>query len=211
MAAGGVVQGPRSVNYRQRGDSRDDADNYTFTGVSIGDASPERIVVVAVYGRRTSGETNWGTITIGGVASTVIWNRGSSTFPHALVSSVVPTGMTASINILSTPNILHTVAYAVWTVYGATNPTPYQTENTNDLDVGVDIDVPTEGVLIASAWNNSTATAIYGVTQRYGLQVASSTSSIFMRGGDETLALGATSRNVYVDTTGGGTLVAASW
>lgn len=97
----------------------------TFNNVPIGVATSDRIVIVCTAGYRATSFTN--SVTIGGIAATTGGSAGSQD-SVGIYYAVVPSGTTANIVVNSSTNV-DTLGIAVFSLYGASSPTPIATSS----------------------------------------------------------------------------------
>jgi hypothetical protein len=77
---------------------------YTFSGAKLGPESPNRLIVVTIS-QTWSTARNVSTVTIGGVAATLITQNGVTARPCWMYAAVVPTGLTGDIVITYTGGV----------------------------------------------------------------------------------------------------------
>jgi hypothetical protein len=104
---------------------------YTFTGVSIGTASDDRLVVIACAAGRSSAENTLSSVTIGGTAATVHAASpsvvsGAATIQCGIASRLVTSGTTADIVITWSAQV-DACNLAVYTLTAWKSSTPTST------------------------------------------------------------------------------------
>jgi len=134
---------------------------WTYTSVSIGAASFDRVVIVAFVGRDLS--TNFVTsATIGGSAATIAFATNTNSF-GSIMYLPVTSGTTADIVVNLGSGTSSGGAVYVWTLTGASSSTPsYTGSNTALSGVGSVSLTPASGsapIFVAAAWGGSNATA----------------------------------------------------
>lgn len=144
------------IEYIATAESGSNASSYTFSGVSIGTATSDRLVVVVVTSADTGGNTAaLSSVTIGGNAATIHVSSGTSEFITAVASLLVPTGTTANI-VLNFSNSIGRAAcqtYRVWDYNDATpNATSTSGGTTNATSRSATVAIPSTG-----------GVAVYGV------------------------------------------------
>lgn len=157
---------PMAASFVTNGMTPSGSNPYTFSGVSIGDAAGDRLVVVAI-GWGTSGTVTVSSATIGGVSASIAAQTTGTNVGIALIYAVVPSGTTADIVVtMSTSG--SRLYYGVWRVTGQLSTTPYDTDapaGGGSASRSVTIDIPAGGFVFAASqgsdpggvtWTNAT-------------------------------------------------------
>jgi hypothetical protein len=154
-----------------------DGTTFTFSSHSIGTAASDRLVVVAVSARDSSGSDVITGVTIDGNAATSVAASASSASPTAIFSRSVPSGTTADI-VVSVGSSFAACVIHVYTITGLSSTTAVDTLTSvnGSSDPTGTIDVSADGVLIAVAQSQATTTATWtGVTEDYDAQTETRT------------------------------------
>lgn len=131
---------------------------FTFAAQSIGVASPDRLVAVALmYGAVGA----IGSVTIGGIAATKVIGAANGTAFAEIWVAVVPAGTTANIDLGSGSGTFPRLCISVYSIYGIANQTPLSTgtDITSPYSVGLS---SAAGCVAIGAFINNTNTL--GVT-----------------------------------------------
>jgi hypothetical protein len=116
-----TVSPPAVVSYIGSTQNTSNLSSYTFSNVSIGTASADRIVVVGGGGPNSAAGSLVSSITIGGNTATV--HTQASASQSWLASLLVPTGTTATI-VVNYGNTKLNCTIFVWTITRAKSTTP---------------------------------------------------------------------------------------
>lgn len=129
---------------------------YTFTGVDVGDAVADRIVVVGLSAYLTNAGGNAVySATIAGNSMTAIATPGGGHASSGLFYYNLTSGTTADIVMTSNIGNIYRARVHVWAVYGAGSTAPSDSDSDGSQATGnaasktVTVNVPTGGVLIA--------------------------------------------------------------
>jgi len=147
--------------------------SYTFSSVDIGDASSDRLVIVAASCTQIGSHTVSG-VTIGGSAATIHVNP-SATFFSAIASLVVSSGTTADI-VVTTSTTAQRCAIAVWTAKGLDSTTPDGTGTASGSSPSTSLTTSVGGIGVGIIrHNNSSPSDVTwsGLTERADDQGAS--------------------------------------
>ncbi len=148
MALFGAIAIRRSaitLSYEATGLDETDRTTYTFSGLAIGAASANRKVLVSIWTRSGVGTpATVSTVTIGGVAATVLKSGPLNTFQNlAFAIADVPTGTTGDV-VVTFGSGVTSCAVAVYRLIGATGTV--STEYTDIADpFTVSADIPAGG------------------------------------------------------------------
>lgn len=112
-----------------RGFSSDDVNRiaYTFAAQDIGNATADRRVIVGVHGGGLAGDT-LSSVTIGGVAATIVVQAQGEDEIAAIAIADVPDGATADV-VCTFSDTAARAAIGVWSVVGLTSSTPVDTDS----------------------------------------------------------------------------------
>lgn len=146
------------------------ATTYTFSGASIGTAAADRKVVVGVVGTRAAAGTHTvATMTIGGIAATLVKQQNVSHSDRQTAEiwqAAVPTGTTANI-VVTFDAGMRGAGIGVYAVYGAASAA-YDTDGSNADPMSASIDVPAGGILIGVGVNANGGTFAWtNLTEKY--------------------------------------------
>lgn len=194
--------------------------SYTFSSVTLGRASSDRVVVVIAANRDTgaTGDT-YTTVTIGGVSATqvVATTNGGNSFGLAIYAARVPTGETGNITLAVFDTVDHTYI-SVYALYGLRSPTAVDTdtrvEQVSPLSFTA-LAVPDDGIALAlystvltTGATFFTPTGLVSASNAVNVETMTYASAVGQNGATATSAatLGAT-----IPTTSPVTAVAASW
>lgn len=153
---------PPSVAFQYSNVINANATVFTFAGVPIGTASSRRYVVfkIALLGTPIT------SVTVNGVAAAGLGGAGSN-----LYICNVPTGTTCTIQITQSVAFPSTYTIMVWSVWDIRSATAYDyASSTTASPVTVSVNVPSRGVVIATALPNSNGASVTwtaGVTSDY--------------------------------------------
>lgn len=135
---------------------------YTFTGVSIGTASSDRMVVVSIVGD-ASASRSISSVSIAGSAGTSVVARGAVSTPTAMYRRLVTSGTTATIEVTFSGQMNRAAIY-VHTITGLNSNVPEATMSTNTNSAAIN---GTSGAVVVafaaildtgrtSTWTNAT-------------------------------------------------------
>ena len=183
MAAGGATSpNVAAFSYVGATDNTSNLTTYTFTDHAIGDASSDRIVVVAVAAAGSAGQ-GVSSMTIGGVSATESVERvnGDAETTCALYYLAVSSGTTATIVVTLARGALE-CGIAVWAVTGS-SPVPTDTgsnywTNATNPSTSYDITIPALGICLSTACSkNGTASYTWtNVNENFDTLIDSSTT-----------------------------------
>lgn len=172
-----VVGLGRAGEYAYRTHIGDSADATTYSGgswnsIAIGDADPNRYVLVGIYG--SSGTRTVSSVTIGGVSATLVSDgTNSARIQHSAGTSefwiaAVPTGTTANISITWSGS-QNRCGAGVWTMVRPKSTTAVDVDSSNSASpASVTLTTTNPGVVFAIGGNNSTGSYSWtNVTERY--------------------------------------------
>lgn len=125
-----------------------------YTSIPIGVASVDRLVVVAVAGFNSVDARTVTSVTIGGVAATLIENN-SSTLLNAFAYATVPSGTTATIVVTLSGVANRGQGIGVWEIKGLSSTTPLQTGSVvNTTSINFSAATPGSIAILAATSNN---------------------------------------------------------
>lgn len=184
---------PPSISFISQAEITADQASYSFTSQSIDAADATRRVVVAVHWMYAGAGTDTvlNSATIGGVAATihVQTNNGTSSSPDgiAIISALVPTGTTATIDL--TFNATCSRAYiGVYSALNEAGSSPTATASDNTLTgstLNLNLNVTAGGWLMAAVTESSNLTPTNtwtGVSENYDLTSTEIAGRIFSSG-----------------------------
>lgn len=200
------------------GVSGSDTNTFTFSGVSFGTATADRLVIVGVGMTATSLATI-SSVTIGGVTATSIvekpHNAGGVYVHSGIFIAAVPTGATGDIVVTWSGTVLR-CGFVAWEAHNLTSATPFDSDSSSASPATAGLNVKTDGIAVAYeqayasaapgfSWTNLTEDgdeAVEGVGNSHHTAASANTAS------DET------PRTITCTDNGGDTvraLVMASW
>lgn len=138
---------------------------YTYSAVAIGTAHFNRRIVVGVI-FDDSGDSPLASLTVGGVAATLVKSQDSAV---ALYIALVPTGTTADI-VVTYATAANRSAIGVWRLDGVTSNTPHHTIGIQGTgtSVGEEIQIPAGGAAVGIASLSSSASMTWtGLTENF--------------------------------------------
>jgi hypothetical protein len=155
-----------------------DQTTYTFTGASIGTASADRIVVVAILAREGGGTNRTlSSASIAGVSATIISNSGNVPTHADIVIAPVPTGTTGDIVITFSAGMSRCVI-GVWSTTGMVSAATSADSSATSDPLSAVVDVPAAGVAFGAAYDNGLTTVTWtNLTEDYDAQHESRTFS----------------------------------
>lgn len=186
-AIAGVGKPQISIGYVTEAGSPSNLTTYTFSGTSIGAASADRVVIVAVAGMTGSARTI-SSVTIGGNTATVAVTQASTSGTGTRIGLyylAVPAGTTADI-VVTFSGAMASCRIAVFAMTGHTSGTPAATgaDGSGSTTFNPNCNVVTGDVLICAsladgsgvAWTNATEQSD-GVTEENNLSTAKYTAT----------------------------------
>lgn len=205
--------GPPTLDYITSSSSTSDLTTYTFSGVSIGTATSDRLVIVGAASTETGGLRTVSSISIGGINGTLHEAPAGDWHPVGLASRAVSSGTTADIVVTFSGGVARCMIF-VWTLKNYVSATPYDSDSiqgTSSISRSVTFNIPAHGVAVYVAskgadtsftWSSATENAnllveTYRAAGAYKTTTAPITSHV------ETVTYGVSS--------GGNGLAGASW
>lgn len=174
-----VAVAPPTVTFRDN-EVFGSSSSKTISGVPLGSAAENRLVVVA-YGHRSSGSVTTASCSFGGVTPT---NHGAySDFGSVtLLSAVVPTGTSGDITVVTSSSQAGSIS--VWTIHDLASTTIYDVgggTDANETSLSVSgLNVSAGGVVIAASQCNdnnglsfSWEITVDSMTERFDVNVPS--------------------------------------
>lgn len=147
--------------------------SYTFSGLAIGAADSERLVLVGVFGSSGAG-TDIDSVTIGGVAASLVVKRVNSESDiqmAGLYIAAVPTGTTADVVVNFNGGKLR-AGVGVWRLVGGeVVDTDFSEGNTPGTSTSIALDVPEGGAVVAYIGGSTDypdSLGFNGVTEDFG-------------------------------------------
>jgi hypothetical protein len=146
----------------------------SFTSQNIGAADATRRIICAVNWRKDAAASVLTSVTIGGVAATI--HTAVTTTPTrqgtAIASALVPTGTTATVDVVIAGTGSRTMFVALWRQINesSSSPTDANTVTANSLTVATTINIPTNGCLYTTAMLSASGATTFtwtGATERY--------------------------------------------
>lgn len=143
----------------------------TFTGLSIGTASPDRYLLCVLGFNSKGGEATG--VTIAGAATTLfeLTDNGGVGLGLAITDAPVTTGTTGTV-IVSFDSSSENLAVAVYAITGLLSTTPTATNSTASDGGALDVAVQAGGVIVAAAVFENVAVSTHtGVSEDSDIQV----------------------------------------
>jgi len=157
---------PFELTYRTSALTDVNQASYSFSGLSIGAPSGDRLVIAFCY---TFSGSAISSVTIGGVSASTAATQSSGQVRSGLYYATVPSGTTATVafSVGSGAN----AGVSVWTITGAQSSTPRDTGVATGIGSSTTIDVPAGGAILAGVGINRTggigSNTWSGLTERY--------------------------------------------
>lgn len=172
----GVGLRPATVTYTDSSASNTDLTTYTFSSLSIGEASTSRHVIVAVLASNSAATVSTvSTLTVGGVSASLAKRATATNGIAEIWIAAVPTGATG--NVVVTFNAGNNRAsVGVWAAYNLLSATATDSDESNADPGVISIDVQAGGILVAGVYS-STGTVSYtwtNITERFDIVVETS-------------------------------------
>lgn len=166
--------------------------SYTYSGISIGAASPDRYIIVGTGGRDASNRT-FNSCTVGGASTTRLVHQ--ATLNHLalfITDAPVTSGSTANI-VISLSGTSQRNAVSVWALTGSLSSiTPLDTLNIDASDPSGSLDVGAGGAHVAIAYTNGGRSVTWtGVTEDYDVAFEAGNLNTFSSGSGITAAAAA--------------------
>ena len=202
---GGIV----TASYEATAVSVTDLTTYTFSGLAIGTAAPDRKVVVIVSGSVASRSVS--SVTVGGISATLVKSQTDTNAIIEIWQAVVPTGTTGDVVVVWS-GAMTRCGVGVWAVYEAAIAA-FDTGSSNADPMTDTLNCPANGVVIGGATNSNTvsAHAWTGITENFDDLVESVT---YHTGAFLTFSTTQTGLTVTADPDGAAAdtaMVCASW
>lgn len=212
---------PASLSYINTYEDPANTNSYNFAGVSFGAAVPSRRIVIAVHWGDAVNSETLASASIGGVAATIHGQTSASAACRvALISALVPTGTSGTVNI-TLSGAVDRCGLGVYRAINETSGGPTQVNSDNTASSGLNtttVNVPSGGwVVAATSYVGVGAGQSFtwsGVTEQYDTAYSDSTN-VYKTGGYETgLSLQSNrpiSSQCSNTSAANGALVAMSW
>ena len=126
---------------------------HTFSGVSLGDPSPNRIIIVSV---QQSNDNTPPSFTIGGVTATQIITKLSGNTRATIYAAAVPSGATGDIVGTGASMALRIGWYTMIMPSGSTTPTNTGSTSVSSGNISLFCTVPTNGVGVVIVADDAT-------------------------------------------------------
>lgn len=143
---------------------------YTFSGVAIGDAKPDRRVIVGVSEAGGTASSIPTSVTIGGVSASKLTEANTGNSIASIWIALVPTGTTANI-VLTLGQSSSRLGIGVWSCTGLESNTPIDTDSdtsVNPQSLSVNTAEGGFAVAVSNNRNNSTVAVTWSaMTERY--------------------------------------------
>lgn len=130
----------------------------SYTSVSFGAASRDRIIVVYLVAWMSSGSITG--VTIGGVSATTVVSGGDSTFPTYIFSASVPTGTSGTVSF--TGSVVET-GISVWSVMGCSATA--KSSGGKNTSTTYSVTSPANGIVLLGDYPGASGATWTNVTQ----------------------------------------------
>jgi mucin-19 len=183
------------------------SNNYTFTNISIGEASSDRVVAIAFFMYVNALDYAFSNVFVNGSPVTIgVQDSAGGTHGSGFAYVSIPSGTTANVQFRSL-NPINTCGIAIWKLTGLQNSTHYSANNTTTLSLTTP--VIKGGVLLAlKAGSNFNATTWSGITERFDYDTR---SGEYFSGGDTTIAANSAAYSVSTSADTGEITSVISW
>jgi hypothetical protein len=203
-----------SIAFLQTAADTTDASTYTFSAQNLGAAAADRYIIVTVHIRKAGATLAVSSVTIGGVAATIV-NQDYYATPNvncvAIAIAKVPSGTTGDIVVVADSTVLR-CAIGVWRATGLLSASAYSTGVSKQTAPSTTMNVPFGFAIGVGQSANASATCTWGgLTERYDTLVE---TFLTITGADQEFAAPETGRTISVtySAAGEGPLeVLASW
>lgn len=180
---------------------------YTYAAVALGAAHFNRRIVLAIY-FNDPGDSPPASVTIGGVAATLVKNQNSLV---AIYIALVPTGTTGDI-VVQYATAATSSAIGVWRLDGADTSTPHHTAGATGAagTASTSLNLPSGGSAVAAATIRTATTTVWGAALSEDYDSTVEASFTFSGASKSSAAAGA----ITVQATAGPSdidIAAASW
>lgn len=178
----------------------------TYSGVPLGDAASDRLVVIWVH-MAIGGAADLTSATIAGISATKVLEVDGTNSCSAIIQAVVPSGTTGNVVVNWSASVARG-GIGVWALYNLQSTTPHDFDAPAGGGVAtrsVSLDFAAGGIGIAGIGNNESPSTWTNATERFDLQGASNGIS----GADYTAATAEIGRSI--SATNGRTIGGATW
>ena len=176
-------QDTQDVNYSflQSIQDASNADSYTFSNQSLGDAASNRYIIVTVYCRRAeTTPTSISGITVGGVSATVVVSQQHIATNQLLVAiaiAAVPTGTTGDV-VVTFSQSQNRCVIGMYRVTGLNSATAHDTASSTADPTTGNLDIPAGGVAVAMSAHGFAETASWtNLDEDFDIEIESTTCS----------------------------------
>ncbi|MGE0658265.1 MAG: hypothetical protein AB7F36_01690 [Reyranellaceae bacterium] len=210
LRAAAAAAAPVAIANTANGESTTNSSSYSFSGVSIGAAAADRIVVFCFAGDAGSGRTI-SSVTINGSAATLIQQNASGNIRCGMYALAVPAGTTATLAVTFSGS-MNRCMYSAFAITGADGAAAHASGNDVTSTYGVSINVPADGGAIAFAAGREAASYSFtGVTE--DVDAVSSEGGTSRAAAHDEFASAQTPLAIGMTPSAGGdhVLLAASW
>jgi hypothetical protein len=165
----GAAPQPATIDFLQGASSTANQTSYTFASQNFGTASATRYIA-AVVGQR--GANNIVSVTIGGVAATIVAQSNQSIDSAAIAIAAVPTGATGDVVVTWNTTALR-MALGLYRITQITNATPFDVITSTAANPSANLDIPVNGIALAvSKVQGTPSTMVWtGLTESYEVEV----------------------------------------
>ena len=186
-----------SLDFLQFASDTADSQDYTFSSQNFGDAAADRYIICGITLKNHYSGKVIDSVTIGGVAATILQNRNSLQI-CALAIALVPTGTSGDVFVGTDSGYNDRGAIALWRATSLKSATPEDKGESDANAPTYNIDVSAGGFVIAVGLTGSSPTATWtNVTEKYD-QVIENTC---MTGGSDEFATAQTNLPITVTFT----------
>jgi len=201
----GAARIPASLTYLTTASDTVDRTAYTFSGLSLGDADPSRIIAVVVNCTDVLTVTS---VTVAGVSATIHLQATGIFTTCAIATAAVPTGTTGDV-VVNLNTTGEDCGVGLWRIVNLPSTTPYDTASNSEDPIVMSIDIPNRGILVAGGtFDQNGAVTTTGCTENYDYDVG---TDRFCGGSGSGLTPELNRTITFDGTAGGAAGVAASW
>jgi hypothetical protein len=159
-----------AFSFLQSTGSNSNLTTYTFSSENLGAADAGRYIIVGVTARNSTADRTLDSVTVGGVAATIVADIADGTSRASIAIAAVPTGTTGDVVVTYSGQQLR-CRIGLWRATGI-DPTPHDTETDgSDTVPSASLNVPAGGFAVAVAMENALTTATWvGLTEAWDAQ-----------------------------------------
>lgn len=187
-----------TITYLQAATSTTDSSSYTFSSQNFGTASADRYLILTVAARKVGASTTLTSVTIGGVAATIVkqqTNNATNTNVVGIAIASVPMGATGSVVVNFGAGMLR-CGIALYSATGI-NISAFESLSSIATDPAASLDIPVNGFGIGVATTGqNVATTWSGLDEDYDTVIESNSA---FTGASKTYLSGSTNQSILAD------------